>query len=298
MPFTRDSGSRSELSARPGRAGRTRSQSKPPAVQAREEGRNGGPEDPGPCHQRALTPGTIVQDPDLHELAVAMPDTAPRIDATYGTDPGPRRADAGHRPAGRNPGATTGPATSLDATARRTGDSIRVTRHPVVVEAAGLAHATTGPGPSRPGRRPGSPRAAPPRTGRRPRCPPRRGASPRARHRPGRRVRHRPGRRARHRPGPRARHRPGPRARRGGPEEAGRLSPPPSRLVEPSAPAVEPARRAPAPTPSSRPSVPGAHADAGRAGGGQQPVAVTLAVLAEHGHGRVRHLRGPVNCRP
>jgi Domain of unknown function (DUF1906) len=35
----------------------------------------------------ALTPGTIVQDPSLHEFAVAMPAAAPSVDATYGTDP-------------------------------------------------------------------------------------------------------------------------------------------------------------------------------------------------------------------
>ena len=38
--------------------------------------------------QQALNPGTIVQDPDRHELALAMPDKAPSIGATYGTGPG------------------------------------------------------------------------------------------------------------------------------------------------------------------------------------------------------------------
>ncbi|HUJ66318.1 MAG TPA: glycoside hydrolase domain-containing protein [Acidimicrobiales bacterium] len=38
---------------------------------------------------RTLAPGTIVQDPDLHELALAMPDAAPPVEATYATDPGP-----------------------------------------------------------------------------------------------------------------------------------------------------------------------------------------------------------------
>jgi hypothetical protein len=32
--------------------------------------------------------GVIVQDPDLHELVLTMPDSAPPIGATYGTDPG------------------------------------------------------------------------------------------------------------------------------------------------------------------------------------------------------------------
>ena len=37
--------------------------------------------------QRALRTGRIVQDPDRHELALAMPDKAPSIGATYGTRP-------------------------------------------------------------------------------------------------------------------------------------------------------------------------------------------------------------------
>ncbi len=69
--------------------------------------------------QRALTPGTIMQDPDLHELALAMPDSAPQIDATYGTDPGLiEKMLATARPAAT----TTG----------RTGDWIPISRHPIV----------------------------------------------------------------------------------------------------------------------------------------------------------------------
>ncbi|HEX2745100.1 MAG TPA: hypothetical protein VHN16_11945, partial [Streptosporangiaceae bacterium] len=35
----------------------------------------------------SLALGTIVQDPSLHEFAVAMPATSPSVAATYGTDP-------------------------------------------------------------------------------------------------------------------------------------------------------------------------------------------------------------------
>src|SRR5205807_8737916 len=42
---------------------------------------------PARADQQRYTPGTIIQDADLHEVALAMPDTAPWIDATYGTDP-------------------------------------------------------------------------------------------------------------------------------------------------------------------------------------------------------------------
>ena len=61
---------------------------------------------PARTGQRALAPGTIVEDPDLHELALTMPGASPRIAATYGTDRGLRRADAGHRPPGRNQATT------------------------------------------------------------------------------------------------------------------------------------------------------------------------------------------------
>ena len=95
--------------------------------------------------QRTLTPGTIVQDPDLHELAIAMPDTAPRIDATYGADPGTAEQmlatvqQAGTQATTQQ--AMTQQAMTQQATIQQAGDSIRVT-HPVVVEAADLAHAT------------------------------------------------------------------------------------------------------------------------------------------------------------
>jgi hypothetical protein len=88
--------------------------------------------------QQALTPGTIIQDPDLHELALAMPDSAPPIEATYGTDPGlVEQMLATARPV------TTGPAVT-----GRTGDSIRPIRHPVVVEAANPAWPKNPPPPT------------------------------------------------------------------------------------------------------------------------------------------------------
>jgi len=89
--------------------------------------------------QQALAPGTIIQDPDLHELALAMPDSAPQIDATYGTDPVlTEQMLATARPAVIQP-ATTGPTTGRAAIAGRTGDSIRAIKPPVVVEATNPA---------------------------------------------------------------------------------------------------------------------------------------------------------------
>jgi hypothetical protein len=41
-----------------------------------------------PARTGQQAPGTIVQDPDLHELVLAMPDASPPVGATYGTDPG------------------------------------------------------------------------------------------------------------------------------------------------------------------------------------------------------------------
>jgi len=101
--------------------------------------------------QPSLTPGTIVQDPDLHELALAMPAKAPRIGATYGTGPG----DAEQMLATVRQATAAVPAGTA---APRAGDSIHVTRHPVVVQAARGVAATnpnwpkavapTGPGAS------------------------------------------------------------------------------------------------------------------------------------------------------
>src|SRR6266568_178639 len=74
--------------------------------------------------QRALAPGTIVQDPDLHEMALAMPDAAPQVDATYGTDSGAIEQML----------ATIRQASIPAAAPRRAGDALHATRHPVVVE--------------------------------------------------------------------------------------------------------------------------------------------------------------------
>src|SRR5690349_8364546 len=81
--------------------------------------------------QQALNPGTIVQDPDRHELALAMPDKAPSIGATYGTGPGAtEQMLATVRPAAATQAAAT------QAGPERAADSIRSTRHPVIVRAA------------------------------------------------------------------------------------------------------------------------------------------------------------------
>jgi hypothetical protein len=84
---------------------------------------------PARTGQRAPAPGTIVEVPDLHELALAMPDASPWVDATYGTDPvSTRQILSTVRPDG-----TRG--------ARSGGDSIHVTRHPVIVEEPALTSA-------------------------------------------------------------------------------------------------------------------------------------------------------------
>jgi hypothetical protein len=77
--------------------------------------------------QKRPAPGTIVQDPDLHELALAMPDKAPSIGATYGTGPG----------AAEQMLASVRQAATKQAGPERARDSIRITRNPVVVQAAG-----------------------------------------------------------------------------------------------------------------------------------------------------------------
>jgi hypothetical protein len=93
---------------------------------------------PAQATQRAVKPGTIIQDPDLHELALALPASAPRIDATYGTDPGVIEQLL----------ATARPAASRLARTGRTGDAIRLTRHPVVVEATNPAWPKDPPPPT------------------------------------------------------------------------------------------------------------------------------------------------------
>ena len=90
-------------------------------VRARRGRPGGDRKAPDRVTQRALKPGTIIQDPARHELALALPQSAPQIDATYGADPGAIEQML----------ATAWPAQGRPA-AVRTGDSIRVT-YPVVV---------------------------------------------------------------------------------------------------------------------------------------------------------------------
>src|SRR5690348_9093306 len=96
----------------------------PAAPAGAKSGNNRGPIQAG---QKAPAPGTIVQDPDLHELALALPDQAPSIGATYGTGP-----DAAEQML-----ASVRRAATKQAGPERAGDSIRITRNPVVVQAAG-----------------------------------------------------------------------------------------------------------------------------------------------------------------
>jgi hypothetical protein len=129
---------------------------------AKADGSSKGPIQGG---RQALSPGTIVQDPDLHELALAMPDEAPSIGATYGTDPdAAEHLLATVRQAATNQAATNQAATN-QATPKqagpeqprpgRTGDAIHITRHPVIVQAAGQVAA----------RNPAWPKAVPPPPG-------------------------------------------------------------------------------------------------------------------------------------
>ena len=79
--------------------------------------------------QRALTPGTVVRDPGRHELALAMPQAAPRIDATYGTGPGSVEQLL----------ATVRPAAPVPASAVRTGEVIHAPRRPDVAHSTNPA---------------------------------------------------------------------------------------------------------------------------------------------------------------
>jgi hypothetical protein len=119
--------------------------------------------------QQALSPGTIVQDPERHELALAMPDKAPSVGATYGTGPdSTEQILATVRQASTRQAATQQQALSKQASTRQAstrkagpeqaGDSIRSTGHPVVARTAAhvtarnpawpKAEAITGPGAS------------------------------------------------------------------------------------------------------------------------------------------------------
>src|SRR5690349_17931372 len=111
----------------------------PAAPAGAKSGDNKGPLQAG---RKAPAPGTIVQDPDLHELALALPDQAPSIGATYGTGPG----------AAEQMLASVRQAGTKQAGPERAGDSIRISRNPVVVQAAGRVAA----------RNPAWPKAVPP----------------------------------------------------------------------------------------------------------------------------------------
>jgi hypothetical protein len=97
------------------------------------EQRAGDRKAPARTSPQAPAAGTIVQDPDLHELVLAMPNASPPVGATYGTDAGStEQILATVRPDGiRDAPAVQGVQPSA---LPRTGDSIRVTRHPVIVE--------------------------------------------------------------------------------------------------------------------------------------------------------------------
>ncbi len=93
---------------------------------------------PARTGQQPPAPGTIVEVPDRHELALAMPDASPPIDATYGTDPGStEQILTTVRPDG-----TRG--------ARSGGDAIHVTRHPVILAEPALAAQGQDPNPKWP----------------------------------------------------------------------------------------------------------------------------------------------------
>ena len=229
-----------------------------PAVQAREK-IAGDRKAPARTGQRALTPGTIVQDPgparagDRHAGHLAADRRHLR------GRPGHHRADAGHRPAGRDPG--HGPAGH--AQQAPSGDSIRVARHPVIVEAANLAQATN----------PAWPKVTGPPTG----IPP--GWLPPDWIPPGRTATARQPPPPSPPPSPLRPLEPTPRAH----SEPAR-SPPPTQPTRHSRPTPRPTgprpRRRPGPVPSRRPRP--------RRRRGRRPV------RAGHGHGRLRHLRGPV----
>jgi len=91
---------------------------------------------PARTSQQPPASGRIVQNPDLHELVLTIPGAAPPIGATYGTEPGSTaRILAAVRPDGTRQ-------------SPRTGDSVRISRHPVIVEqpAAGAPAQAKGSG--------------------------------------------------------------------------------------------------------------------------------------------------------
>jgi hypothetical protein len=145
-------------------------QAPPASAGTQTAGSSKGPRQGG---QQALSPGTIVQDPERHELALAMPDKAPSVGATYGTGPDSTEQilatvrQASTRQAAKQAAtqqqASSEQASSKQASIRQAGpeqagDSIRSTGHPVVARTAAhvtarnpawpKAEAITGPGAS------------------------------------------------------------------------------------------------------------------------------------------------------
>jgi hypothetical protein len=105
-----------------------------PAAQGNKTGDRKGPARTG---QQAPKPGTVLQDPDQHELALTMPAASPLVDATYGTNAAAAvQVLATVRPDSAPTGAQKGPAVKgVQPSARpRTGDSFRISRHPVIVK--------------------------------------------------------------------------------------------------------------------------------------------------------------------
>ncbi len=120
-----------------------------PGTEVNQATKTGDRKGPAQASQPSPRPGTLFQDPDQHELALVMPPAAPPVDATYGTDPDstvrllatvrPDSAQNGTRNGARNgaqPGMQKGPAVKgVQPSARpRTGDSFRISRHPVIVK--------------------------------------------------------------------------------------------------------------------------------------------------------------------
>jgi hypothetical protein len=112
-------------------------QATPAALPGAPVTRTGDRKGPAQAGQQAPKPGTLFQNPDRHELALAMPAASPSIDATYGTDPGSAvQILATVRPDGARESTQKGPAVKgAQPSARpRAGDSFRISRHPVLVK--------------------------------------------------------------------------------------------------------------------------------------------------------------------
>jgi hypothetical protein len=153
-----------------------------PGTQVNQASKTGDRKGPAQAGQQAPKPGTVLQDPDQHELALALPAASPLVDATYGTNADTAvqilatvRPDGTRENAGQ--GAQNGPAVKgvQPSALPRTGDSFRISRHPVIVKDTNPAwpvttNPTAGvpPGwlpPSPPPAKPAPPTPAPAPTG-------------------------------------------------------------------------------------------------------------------------------------